>query len=194
MNCSNISAVIVTKGDVDLSPILESLPFDDIVVWDNAKEHIDQKVYGRYLGIYRAKHDFIYVQDDDCIVPVEDLATPYVGNGVRRELWCNVQRSHSEFYRPLGCTLVGWGAIFPRILANWAFAQYRSVFPVDELFLRECDRVFTGLTPFHEVDLGVDHLPHAHGVDRMGMERRHGDDLAEILRRIASVKASMVSA
>jgi hypothetical protein len=30
--------VIVTKGDVDLAPVLDSLIFDDVHVWDNSVE------------------------------------------------------------------------------------------------------------------------------------------------------------
>lgn len=77
----NVSAIIVTRGDCDLQPILESLPEDwDRVVWDNSRGVYvngmklvtaparDLTVYGRYAAIGYASHDLIYVQDDDCIV------------------------------------------------------------------------------------------------------------------------------
>lgn len=93
----NISAVIVTRGNVDLTPVLNSLPPEwEQVVWNNAGsfdgEHPtvmrtpprsrtgrerarftdldlpDQKVFGRYLAIGHARGELIYVQDDDCIV------------------------------------------------------------------------------------------------------------------------------
>lgn len=185
MECSDISAVIVTKGDQDLSAVLASLPFDDVVIHDNSKEPEDRKVYGRFLGIRRAKNHYIYVQDDDCIVPAKELANRYVEG--RTEILCNVTKSHSDFYRPLGCTLVGWGAIFPRVAVG-CFTRYLKQFPEDELFDRECDRIFTALNRFREVDLGVQHLPHALGRDRMGTEARHGRDLHEIRGRLAMVK------
>ncbi len=185
MVCSDISAVIVTKGDHDLTPILESLPFDDVVVWDNSKER-DCKVYGRFAGIPKAQNRWIYVQDDDCIVPARELASRFIEG--RSEILCNVQKSHSDFYRALGCTLIGWGAIFPREMVWSAFQRYLRQFPLDDLFQRECDRVFTALSRFREVDLGVEHLPHALGQDRMGTEARHGADLREILRRVDQIR------
>jgi hypothetical protein len=30
-----VSAVLVTRGNVDLSPVLDSLIFEDVVVWSN---------------------------------------------------------------------------------------------------------------------------------------------------------------
>jgi hypothetical protein len=63
----DVSAVLVTRGETDLSTILESLPFKDVVIWDNSKRE-DFQVYGRFAAIAEAKNDIIYVQDDDCVV------------------------------------------------------------------------------------------------------------------------------
>lgn len=94
----NVSAVLVTRGNVDMEPILESLPPAwERVIWNNAGQvHrytpsgrawpergpsyeftndgivtepcTDLAVYGRYAAIDHATHDLIYVQDDDVIV------------------------------------------------------------------------------------------------------------------------------
>lgn len=91
----NVSAVIVTRGNVDLQPVLDSLPKEwERVVWDNSGASSSQEalekaalgsgfvgengkwmtatndlsVYGRYAAIEYASHDLIYVQDDDVIV------------------------------------------------------------------------------------------------------------------------------
>ncbi len=93
----NVSACLVTRGDVDMQPVLDSLPPEwEQVVWDNSvgcmvgpKGYIswrdgkpfvegegrmwfpnnpDLSVYGRYAAIEYASHDLIYVQDDDVIV------------------------------------------------------------------------------------------------------------------------------
>lgn len=96
MDTVNVSAVIVTRGNVDLRPVLDSLPQHwEQVVWNNTGyddgascsvrrdprrherkhgnvtvHHVgpDLGVYGRYAAIQYASHDLIYVQDDDCIV------------------------------------------------------------------------------------------------------------------------------
>ncbi len=92
----SVSAVIVTRGNVDLRPVLDSLPQQwEQVVWNNSGGEVgasvsvrrdprkhervpgvlsiqevgpDLAVYGRYAAIQHASHDLIYVQDDDCIV------------------------------------------------------------------------------------------------------------------------------
>ena len=139
------------------------------------------------MALNRAAFPFAYVQDDDCLIDAERLCAEYQPG----ELLCNVQASHQAFYGPTGMTLVGWGAIFPAtgLFAPLAFAPYFAKYPADELFHRECDRVFTYLNRHQTrvVDIGVEHLPHALGKDRMGTEARHGGDLQEIRRRLATL-------
>lgn len=87
----NVTACLVTRGDVDMQPILESLPTEwERLIWDNGAKGYptghhykngddwrpdgfwgkvtDLSVYGRYAAIEYASHDLIYVQDDDVIV------------------------------------------------------------------------------------------------------------------------------
>jgi hypothetical protein len=81
----NVSAIIVTRGDVDLTPVVTSIPGDwELLVWDNGAKRLvrfearekrvgiaaieDLSVYGRYAAIDHATGDLIYVQDDDCVV------------------------------------------------------------------------------------------------------------------------------
>lgn len=80
-----VSAIIVTRGDVDLRSVLYSLPEEwEVLVWDNragtvttwkgskwgvvAHPVANLSVYGRYAAIAHAANDLIYVQDDDVIV------------------------------------------------------------------------------------------------------------------------------
>lgn len=102
MNPVNVSAIIVTRGDVDLQPIIASLPERwEIIVWDNSGKVTEcwgrpagahrliaggeiiqgvkqapipnLSVYGRYAAIEYATWDVIYIQDDDVIVADPDL-------------------------------------------------------------------------------------------------------------------------
>lgn len=177
----NISAVIVTKGDVDLSPVLASLPFDDIVVWDNSKEQ-DYKVYGRYVAMKRAKYSIIYSQDDDAITQPERICKHYMPGVIT----ANLPIPRRVEY-PDGITLLGWGSVFDKSLTG-VFAKYLRRWPMDELFLRECDRVFTGLNRTWNITLPFEHLPQAFTDDRMGQEKRHLSDLQEIRNRLASIR------
>jgi len=183
-----VTAVLVTKGDIGLSPsLLDSLSiFGRLIIRDNSvivrRGGADRKVYGRYLAAQVATTDYIYFQDDDCIIDTQRLCEEYQAG----ELLCNMTEGHIKDYSRYypGIALVGWGAIFPQSMLD--FSAYLAKYPADELFDRECDRVFTWLNreKTRIVDVGVEHLPHAHGGDRMGREARHGADLMEIMRRV----------
>jgi len=87
----NVSAIIVTRGNIDVDlmvhEIESTIPDDwEILIWDNGRgileKHMrpgrlvadwrsdlpDLAVYGRYAAIEHADGDLIYVQDDDCVV------------------------------------------------------------------------------------------------------------------------------
>ena len=63
-----MTAIIVTRGDVALQPIIDTLPYSNIVIWDNSTRPYDAGVFGRYLAISEATRPVVFVQDDDCIV------------------------------------------------------------------------------------------------------------------------------
>lgn len=189
-----VTAVIVTRGNEDLAPVLDSLQdFRGPLVWDNSERGQDLKVFGRYMLAAQALTEYVYVQDDDCIVDTARLCADYRPG----ELLCNVKPDHHQAYRTHypGITLVGWGAIFPKSMVD--FSAYLAEFPDDdELFFRECDRVFTWLNRAKTriVHFGIEDLPHAFGQDRMGMEPRHGADLHEIRRRLAHCETVSLAA
>lgn len=147
----SISAVLVTRGDVDMAPILATLPYDDVVVWDNSKRE-DLGIYGRYAGIAEAKHDLIYVQDDDLLfVEHAKLAAAYTpGRAVFNSLpaqdipWC------------------ARGAVFHRDLPAQVFEPYLAEYPFDREFTHHgCDLVFGILAPVDRVWFGSTDLPYA---------------------------------
>lgn len=99
----SVTAIIVTRGDVELRPVLETIPAKwQTVIWNNG-DHIvedyqpnhgarnvfgvigetpvpDLSVYGRYAAIDYADGDLIYVQDDDVVVSEpEALVAKWVG-------------------------------------------------------------------------------------------------------------------
>ena len=186
LKAAEVSAVIVTRGDVDLWPVLNSLAaFDDVFVWDNSKRHSNAMVYGRYLAVAGAKHNVIYTQDDDCITDPLSIVEQYEP-GV---IVANVPEDRRAFYSD-GVTLIGWGSVFDKSLTA-VFHRYLAKFPYDELFLRECDRVFTGLNKVKTIEVPLRHLEHAHGADRMGREKRHLSDLETIRRRVKTIRGAI---
>ena len=178
-----VSAVIVTRGNVDLSRQVEALntvpTVEEVLVWDNSQA-CDFKVYSRYLAMRHAKNPFIFTCDDDCLVDANAVISAYTSGNVVVNM-PSAKRSEYEVLAP-GVALVGWGAVFDATAVS-VFDAYLSCYPMDELFLRECDRVFTALNTVQYVDIPIEHLSHAFS-GRMGNEPRHLYDLAEIQKRI----------
>jgi hypothetical protein len=178
----NVTGIVVTRGDVDVSPVVASMACcDETIVYDNSQEQ-DYKVYGRFIAAKRARNPVVFVVDDDAVTDVDAICKQYRPGVVT----ANVPQDRRPFYAD-GITLIGWGAIFHRALTA-CFDIYLKRWPMDDLFLRECDRIFTGLSPTRLIDIPFTHLPHAYGDDRMGMEKTHLQDLAEIRKRLAMLR------
>lgn len=174
MKCS---AVIVTRGDVSLGPVIEGIDADEIII---RRGH--GGVWERWEAALGARNEIVYTQDDDCVVDFAAVMAEYRPGLVT----CNMP-AWKRYEYPDGIALVGWGAVFDRraveLLFTWRGER-------DEIFRRECDRVFTGLNRLKLIDVPVTNLPWAEGDDRMGAERRHGGDLREIRRRIGLARAN----
>ncbi len=160
-----VTAVIVTRGDCDLEPILASLIFDDVVIWNN-QVAFDYGAYGRYVAIRdHAKRNIVYVQDDDCIVSQADqwrLLDAYAAG------WLTALMPPERIdYRDT--VLVGWGAIFDRHLPNLAFDRWEEAghsTQTSEFRIVGADFVFPLLTPWKRLDGYHEDLPHAHAANR----------------------------
>lgn len=231
-NMTSVSAIIVTRGDHDLSDLLDSLPDEwERIVWDNGYHgypHVDVykdgndwrpnglpggvqisdlSVYGRYAAIEHAKHDLIYVQDDDCVVAhpqtivdtligktkvytVEDAEGEYFVGDPWDGVVCNMpQEFRHDFY--VDHALVGFGAAFHRDAPERAF-QIMPPVPVLEMdrawMWRTCDIIFTGLTPRVLVDVPKFDLPWAHDDDRMWKQPTHQAERARMLDLMRQVR------
>lgn len=182
----NVSAVLITRGDVALEPILYSMPFEDLVMWNTSimgKSVKAAQMYARYMAAQCCKHNTVYVQDDDCIVDVRQLVREYQYRP--NTITCNMPVSKRLEYAAIapGISLVGWGAIFHKECLN-VFDNYIAMHPADDLFYREADRVFTYLNKVRNVDVPFRHLPHAHDKSRMGSQPEHLASLAKIHERL----------
>lgn len=214
----NVSAIIVTRGDQDLDPIVgQRWPeaVQEIVIWDNsALERRDVQVYGRYAAIEETHHPLVYVQDDDCTVEgeaIEELfdvwAINYLATDGQSGIVANMPQSRWNDY-PDSC-LLGWGAVFHRDspkrafneLAKYLYEQHEDAEGDPWLnpafvrhFHRTCDVLFTTLTPHAKVDVGFAHLPWAEGPDRMFKQAEHKperDRMLELARTIRDAERSL---
>jgi hypothetical protein len=162
----DICAVIVTRGDVDLEPILSTLPYAETVVWDNSQKEREWRCYGRYLAVAETDKPVIYFQDDDLIFTAhQQLLERFRPDRMVVNMpspWYEIAQ-----YDKLGQALVGAGSLVPRGLPFPALRRYLSVYPVDELFLNYADVVVGMLTPFERVDLGYEVLDYASAPGRI---------------------------
>lgn len=175
-----ISAIIVTRGDVDLSRILASLPHEwQIVVWNNGTGRVSWPThegavgftveapqafaFGRYRAISYADGDVIYVQDDDCVVfDHEDLVDSYEP-GVISAFMPESRTDYDD------TVLVGWGALFDRDLPAQAFHRWRAAgeeTKSEKFRTIGADFVFPMLTPHKRIDAEHEDLPWAHAENR----------------------------
>jgi hypothetical protein len=144
-----------------MEQILESLPFDDVIVWNNA-EREDLGIFGRYAAIDEAKHDVIVTQDDDLIVTCwQQLLDAY------EPMTLTV-----NYPEPWDIPWVARGAIFDRHLPEEAFSIYETVFPRDRDFTHYiCDGIFAELTPKRQViDGGSTDLPWCNDSGRISVD------------------------
>lgn len=165
MRPADVTAVLVTRGDQPamLERIVESLIFDDVVVWDNSLGD-DRKTAGRYFALLEASFGVVYFQDDDVIVPRETqrrLVDAYMPDVVVANY------GHGE--NPDGyddLPLVCGGAVLDAGLPWEALDRYLEHWPLDDGFLYEADfiagvlyRDFRHLFLPFDIDLAIAQAP-----------------------------------
>jgi len=189
----DVTPVIVTRGDVDLVEILDSLRCFSVppVVWNNAVE-TDEKVWGRYVAVMeRVNTEWVYVQDDDCIVehPMEIYEARERG-----KILCNMPEAHREKYAYSDDSLVGFGAVFESRLVPVTFDRYfdgmRDLGQTNAHHLREADRIFTVLNHCKWVDVPKRDLPWATNKNRMYHEHGHVESRLWAIMQCAEIVAN----
>jgi hypothetical protein len=168
-----VSAVIVTRGDVDLGPVLDSLIFDDVVVWDNSKEPEDQGTYGRSLATLRARHPVVYSQDDDIVHTPQNQRTivgayePRILTGCMWPEWSAGARQQGIEGGYDDLVFAGAGSVYDAATVHWAAAKYTDVFPFDDWFRLWADTIIGVIAPTKQLDVRFEALPHAEAPNRM---------------------------
>lgn len=182
---TNIAISIPTRGDVDVQPITQSLlaafPKPYSIFYDNSAR-IDLQVFSRYIHASALRTadltlDYIYTQDDDCIVDVAKLLNdPAVTEAIQNgQIVCNMPEAYQSNYKDTPEKLVGFGCFFPANLIVPTFNLYLTYFPFNYLILREADRIFTGLNTEKIIVTNhpISHLPHATSLSRMYRNLHH---------------------
>jgi hypothetical protein len=190
-----VAAIIPTRGNVDVRRILSSLIFPSGAIWDNSQAVRDLGAFGRYAAIVGSDAEWIYTQDDDCLVP-EDAQRGLLEAATDGVLVSNMNADHNGRAMPL-LALPGWGAIFHRSLPQQAFERWREAeradFMSDDFLRIGCDIVFPVLTPSRMVDLGHENLPHAWDEDRTHRRVDYGRKKAWYYERAAALREKVAA-
>lgn len=191
---SEVSAVIVTRGDVDLEPVLNSLIFDDVVVWDNSKERANEMTFGRVLGAQRAKHEIVYSQDDDLIHTPEAQARIVASydegflTGCMWQEWSagaykqGIENGYDDLVFP------GSGSISNRLLWEDCLSEYLDEWPMDDFFRLWSDTIIGIIAPTRQLDIRFKTLPWAETGDRMAYLEDAVAKKTEAIRRARVIR------
>jgi len=167
LSYDQVSVAIVTRGNVDLAPTLDPIPFGDVHVWNNS-ERENLKTYGRIMVLDECANDVVFTVDDDVVFTEFDRLLEAYEPGV----WtCNMDQPWID-----GCgygdlvSQSGAGSIYDRRLPRDAADLYLSRFPYDDDFLTESDAIVGTLAPWQRVDLGYQVRDFADAPDRLYMQ------------------------
>lgn len=185
---ADVCAVIVTRGNVDLEPILETLPYGETRVWNDQLEG-SKGCLGRYLAAERTNKRVVYFQDDDLIFTAHKQLLERYEPG---RIVCNMPSPWYETcgYDMLRQALVGAGSLVDRQLWKAALDLYLGEYPDDQLFLDYCDVVVGMLTPHTRIDLGYQVLPYASAPGRIYTSEGAIDRKREMQRRVIALRDS----
>src|SRR5436190_23471135 len=108
ISLNKISACLITKEErypKEIFDEIQKIDFGEILILTGCDSpHRKQELF------QKAKYDYIYYSDDDCIAPIADLlqqATPDV-------ITCAMKPTHLRAYARSRIALLGWGSIFPK--------------------------------------------------------------------------------
>ena len=163
-----ISLILISKDSKYPQEILDSLaqfPWGEIKILTDS-----DSVSRRYELAKDAKFDLIAFQDDDCIIPWNDVFALSQPDRLNTPL----KRGHFDAYKNSISSLVGWGSIFPKSLLK-SLEKYVIIYGEDKIYKREVDRIFTYLnSPQNRLILPIIDLPSAYNEDRMWRQTNHG--------------------
>jgi hypothetical protein len=168
-----VTAVIVTRGDVPLDPVIDSLIFPNVVIWNNSVEERDQMTYGRLLGALRADTEVIYSQDDDIVHSVENqvqILSAYSKGQLVGCMWKDWSDGARKQGIPGGyddLVFPGSGSISHRVLWTDAHARYLQKYPHDDFFRMWSDTIIGVISPTVQLPLRFEELDWGNNENRM---------------------------
>ena len=150
-----VTLVIPTRGNVDMSRILESVNsfgFGEVIVADNSKLPVDLGIYARFQACYWAQNDVVATVDDDVIFEKWPELLAHYKPGVLV----------SAYPQNFDIPWISTGAVFDKNLVKPAFDKYLTRYPFDHFLTHKAaDAVFCLLTPYEVHPMPYEELPWA---------------------------------
>ena len=182
-------SVVLLKYQRPIERVVESLkrwPFvDDVVVWDNSVCNVG--LAGRYEAAKNARHDTVYVQDDDCIVRNVDVLVERFEREPDR-LSNAIKAEHVGWWAEWE-GLLAWGAVFDR---KWIglMRPYIDRYGAETMFW-QADRVFVGALPrpHNTILADIEEFECAFGPEAVHRQAGYGEQCHEARRRIEAMRA-----
>lgn len=188
-----ITPLVVSRGDVDLTGILETVTGPGVrplseqqvakpVVWNNAAAGVDLRTFGTFAAAAVITTPLVYFQDDDCLVERWPALLDVWETG-----WivCNMAPDFQKAYSGKRDKLIGHGSIFEASLVKQTFDRYFKEFNLDYVLSREANRIFTALNfdRCRQVDVGHIDLPYASLDNRLWRQPDHAEMHREAVER-----------
>ena len=184
----NVSCCLISKDAWYPQEVLEHIrkfPFGEVLISTRCDSpHRKQELFER------ARHDYLYYQDDDCIAPIQqlvELSRPNIIN-------CAMKSQHLRAYGRSRIALIGWGSIFPKSAIK-VLDLYRAEHGEDFLYKRETERIMTWFNyPQNRLELPIVDLPSAYAADRLSMQPDHYNYIPMVEERCAAIERKLITA
>lgn len=177
IDLKQVSACLITKDPIYPEEIWESVlgaGFGEVLILTNCDSpHRKHELFNR------AKYEWLYMQDDDAICPIEELAE-MANEGI---ITCAMKPFHLEKYKSSRIALLGWGALFQRDKLA-VLDKYKDRYGEDYIYKRETERILTYLNyPQARLNLPIVDLPSAFALDRLSNQEGHYDFIPLVEQR-----------
>ncbi len=173
--CVIPTVVIPTRGDVDLAPVLASLPSEwPVVIWDNSQRDQDLRVFGRYAALAEVETEYVYTQDDDAVCPAQLIADAFDPAVDQDRIVLNERDGYTPW--------VASGAIFRRDLPAAAIERFIARYGMGDDVLWWADVIVAALTQWRNEWFGCESLDWHNDPNRMFMQPTHYTEQARVRR------------
>jgi hypothetical protein len=178
IDLSQVSCCLISKDHIYPQEVLDNIrryPFGETLILTDS-----DSPYRKYELFKKAKFDTLYYQDDDAIVPVEELVKNYQPDIIN----VLMKPGHIIDYADKRYTMgLGWGCLFNKDILK-SLKKYTDIYGIDAFYMREAERILTYFNyPQNRISADIVDLPSATASDRLWRQPNHHDYIELIKER-----------